>query len=312
MLQSENVVDSLNNMQPKNKEAGSSRILNTWIAQAERQIGADAGRLGWLVASTIVAAKLQQVTDESKQPIFLLKGGTLLQHLIPEHSRATKDLDGLLRADLEVFMAALDIELCKPWEYLSFHRGPVKEISVPHKSINPRRFGVTISIKGVIWRTIQVEISPPEGNAGNFIEKIASPRLDGLGLPSPDDLACLSMGYQIAQKLHAVSDAHDPPGAINDRVRDVVDLLLLRELIHEVNGPEYQSIERASIDTFETRAQEAKQNSTPARNWPPTIVANPHWRDEFTTLSKSVGITHTLEEATEVLNNWVIEISQSH
>ena len=75
MPQNDNLVRSLNNMLPRDKEASSARILNAWIAQTERQVGADAGRLGWLVASTIVAAKLQQVTDESKQPLFLLKGG---------------------------------------------------------------------------------------------------------------------------------------------------------------------------------------------------------------------------------------------
>ena len=38
------------------------------------------------------------------------------------------------------------------------------------------------------------------------------------------------MRFQIAQKLHAVTDPHEPPDLINDRARDVVDLLLLRDL----------------------------------------------------------------------------------
>jgi hypothetical protein len=44
---------------------------------------------------------------------------------------------------------------------------------------------------------------------------------------SPDTLATLALRFQIAQKLHACTDPHDSPASINDRPRDVVDLLLL-------------------------------------------------------------------------------------
>jgi hypothetical protein len=44
---------------------------------------------------------------------------------------------------------------------------------------------------------------------------------------SPDALATLALRFQIAQKLHACTDPHDSPASINDRPRDVVDLLLL-------------------------------------------------------------------------------------
>ena len=43
--------------------------------------------------------------------------------------------------------------------------------------------------------------------------------------------------HQIAQKLHAVSDPHDPPIWVNDRPRDVPDLLLLRDLVREAGAP---------------------------------------------------------------------------
>jgi len=40
----------------------------------------DAGRLGWLIASTVVVAALQRAVDQSGRSLFLLKGGTYLQH----------------------------------------------------------------------------------------------------------------------------------------------------------------------------------------------------------------------------------------
>ena len=77
------------------------------VPQAERQLGSDGGRLGWLVASTVVVAALQQAVDEQGEPLFLLKGGTLLQHRLPRLSRATTDLDGLVRGDLDRFVEVL-------------------------------------------------------------------------------------------------------------------------------------------------------------------------------------------------------------
>ncbi|MGF3056928.1 nucleotidyl transferase AbiEii/AbiGii toxin family protein [Microbacterium sp. YY-01] len=109
-------------LRPKGKAPASARVLNTWIAQAERQLESDGGRLGWLIASTVVAAALQQAVDEQGEPMFLLKGGTLLQHRLPQLSRATTDLDGLIRGDIDRFLAVLDEVLDRPW-------GPAGSIS---------------------------------------------------------------------------------------------------------------------------------------------------------------------------------------
>ena len=48
-----NLAAALAGLPPKDKQPNSARVLNAWIAQAERQLGSDGGRLGWLVASTI-------------------------------------------------------------------------------------------------------------------------------------------------------------------------------------------------------------------------------------------------------------------
>ncbi len=64
----------------RDKEPNSARVLDEWITRAQPQVGVDRGRLGWLVASTVVVAALQRAVDESNKPTFLLKGGTYLQH----------------------------------------------------------------------------------------------------------------------------------------------------------------------------------------------------------------------------------------
>lgn len=50
------------------------------MAAAQQAAGVEAGRLGWLVASTVVIAALQRAVDETGRTHFLLKGGTYLQY----------------------------------------------------------------------------------------------------------------------------------------------------------------------------------------------------------------------------------------
>jgi hypothetical protein len=104
---------ALAQLPPKAKAPNSVRVLDVWIAQAEAKLGATRGRLGWLVASTVVAAALQQAVDEHGDPLWLLKGGTLLQHRLPG-ARATTDLDGLARGGIDEFTTALDVVLRRP------------------------------------------------------------------------------------------------------------------------------------------------------------------------------------------------------
>ena len=58
---------------------------------------------------------------------------------------------------------------------------------------------------------------PDEAGIGQEFEAIEPPPLSGFGLPDPDSLVGIAMRFQIAQKLHAVSDRHEPPDSINDR-----------------------------------------------------------------------------------------------
>lgn len=105
-----------------------------------------------------------------------------------------------------------------------------------------------------------------QASAARF-ELIEPPRLTGFGLPDPDTLVAIAMRFQIAQKLHAVSDPHGPPGHINDRARDVVDLLLLRDLAEATGSPTRAEIRAAAIAVFQTRADEAEHLGLSSRSW---------------------------------------------
>ncbi|MBO0811002.1 MAG: nucleotidyl transferase AbiEii/AbiGii toxin family protein [Microlunatus sp.] len=111
----------LKTLKPKAKQPVSAKVLNTWIAQAEGTLGeeAGAGRLGWLIASSVAIAAVQRAVDADRRQLFLLKGGTLLQHRLNATARPTKDVDGLIRGDMDTFFAALEDALADPWGPLS-------------------------------------------------------------------------------------------------------------------------------------------------------------------------------------------------
>lgn len=300
-------------LKPKTKPPVSTRVLNTWIAQAEGQLGDEAqgGRLGWLIASSVAIAAVQRAIDTDGNQLFLLKGGTLLQHRLNAAARTTKDVDGLIRGDLDAFFAMLENVLDEPWGPLTLRRGEVQVIDAPTKIIKPRRFDIILDMRGVTWRRVQFEVSPDEAGVGEEHEIIEPPPLGGFGLPDPDALVGISMRFQIAQKLHAVSDPHEPPGSINDRARDVVDLLLLRDLIAVTGSPTLAEVRSAGVAVFEARAAEAHSLGRPTRDWPPSITAHDHWANDYARAAASGGLELSLDAAVTEANDWIAAITDS-
>jgi len=306
------LADLLRTLKPKEKEPVSVTVLNNWIAQAEGKLGDEAkgGRLGWLVASSVAIAAVQRAIDADGRQLFLLKGGTLLQHRLNATARTTKDVDGLIRGDLDDFLLALEDALAEPWGPLTLRRGEVEVVNVPTRTIKPRRFDVILELRGVTWRRIQFEVSPDEAGIGGDLETIEPPPLSGFGLPDPGALVGIAMRFQIAQKLHAVSDPHQPPDSINDRARDVVDLLLLRDLAAATGRPTLAEIRAAGVAVFEARAAEAAQLGMPTRLWPPAVTGHPHWADDFARAAASGGIEQRIVEAVSEVNAWIAEIAR--
>jgi hypothetical protein len=302
---STNLAQALDELVPKGKAPASARVLNAWITQAQDRLGSAGPRLGWLVAATVVSAALQRAVDESGAALFLLKGGTMLQYRLPGMSRTTQDIDGLVRGDIDTFLSELDKALAEPWGPLTLVRGEVTSIDVVHRLVKPRRFDVIVFLNGVTWRRVQVEVSPDEGRAGALPEQIPSPSLAGFGLPTPDHLTSLSLRYQIAQKIHASTDPHEPPTSVNDRARDVVDLLLLRDLLETVKHPSLVEVRVAVEDVFSARAAEVQVLGGLPRIWPTTLTAYPHWKPSFAKAAESAGLTITLVDAVAQVNAWL-------
>lgn len=304
------IAESLSALAPRTKQPASAKLLNTWIAQTEQKLGDDTkgGRLGWLVASSIAIAAVQRALDQDGKRLFLLKGGTLIQHRLQAIGRPTKDIDGLVRGDLDRFLRVLEDVLAEPWGPFTLRRGAVNIINTPAKVIKPRAFDIYLDLRGTTWRRVRFEISPDEANIGDEWEAIQPPPLSHFGLPNPGAIVGITMRFQIAQKLHAVSDPHNPPESVNDRARDVVDLLLLRDLLATTDSPTLADVRAASVAVFTARAAEATKLGRPTRAWPPTVRALTHWGEDFTRAAESGNVSLSLDEAVDALNHWIAEI----
>ncbi len=110
------------------------------------------------------------------------------------------------------------------------------------------------------------------------------------------------MAYQIAQKIHACADPHDPAASVNDRAREVVALLLLRDLIDATQHPTLSEVRAAIEDIFTTRATETRTVGAAPCTWPTRGTAHAHWGPSFARAADSAGLTIAPADAIDRFN----------
>lgn len=217
----------------------------------------------------------------------------------------------MVRGDMDEFLARLDDVLSAGWGPLTFRRSAPEVIASPARVAKPRRFDVQVLLRGTVWRRVQVEISPDEGGATRSHEVLVSPTLAHFGLKSPDGLLGISVRYQIAQKIHAGSDPHQLPDQINERARDVPDLLLLRDLMDSEGHPSLDQLREACVDLFDSRAADSLELGREPRTWPCRFVAHAHWRRDYEHAARQAGIELDLDAAVARVNEWIVEIDRA-
>lgn len=102
------------------------------------------------------------------------------------------------------------------------------------------------------------------GSDATQFDLIESRAFDLVRLPGGTDVPCMTVPWQIAQKLHACT-AELGPSQVNDRAHDLVDLQLLGALVED---DDLVDVRDACVAVFETRDQQT---------WPPRVIALPHW-----------------------------------
>lgn len=284
----------------------SKRELDGWVAKTARTIGFTDGRLGWILASSIAVGVLQRATYVDEGPRFLLKGGAYLELRLGLQARATKDVDTLFRGTFDDFVDVLDSCLTS-WGPLVVSRTEIEIIDDVPRVIKPRRFFMVLSVNGKTWRKVKIEVSADEAGVGRSFDNSPTASLAHFGLPSPGALAGIAVDDQVAQKVHACTDPNVPPGSVNRRARDVVDLLLLRDAFYPGNS-ELPALRLACVALFESRAAECPLFGLPPRTWPPVVVAHANWVADFARACSEADVDRDLDDSLRQVNGWIQDI----
>ena len=275
------------------KLPGNVNHLQKLVGAAAGQLGMPPARLQHWLNSMVVTAVLDRVRDADGRPIFLLKGGVAMELRLELRARATRDYDAAFRARAEEVLDHLDAALAD--EYNSFT--VTREAAEPVKDTDALRVRLRISYKGRSWGSVKLELAPVEGNMGTELDRVNGAQLDALQVPVPETVACVSVRYQVAQKLHACTEVFGT-GPENDRFRDVIDILLVEDLLRNEVG--LARTGEACKDIFAVRAKHA---------WPPTVTVYDSWREPFAALAKENGFTpENIDDAVAELSTLIADI----
>lgn len=288
--------------QPYSSPPTNLRSLRDRLTKAAQRRGVVFGRLQRHVAMIVVAQFAATLTDDSGAPLLLVKGGSSLElrRGIPD-SRTSKDFDTVARRDIDAVHEQLADAGEAGWEGFTAVFTVPEEIDVPGMHVKPRRFTAKLSYRGKPFASVPIEVSMVEaGNADQF-DTLTSDALGLVGVAAEVSVPCMTIPWQIAQKLHAVTAMLEAP-RVNDRAHDLVDLQLLEGLLP--NG-DLVPTRRACIAVFEARAQHP---------WPPRVAALPHWPPIY--LGALEGLDHlelaaTVDDAAEAVQRFVAQIDKA-
>lgn len=280
---------------PKNKPAHSVNVLHKWIATYAQETDQLPERVIRRVSYMVAAQALERARDEQGAPLFLIKGGVMIELRLGFRARATKDLDAVFRAQFDAWLDRLDDAIREPVGDFTLARTEPEEI----KQTSTLRVQLIIDYRGRRWARVPFEVAPAEAPDVLEMERIEPLRVSQLGVPEPESVPVVAPGYQIAQKLHACTERF-MTGPDNDRFRDLMDLLLLRGLLTEADLPRVRA---ACVRIFETRDKHL---------WPPTVTMYESWREPYRAMARETHFEiQTIEEAAALVEEMIAEIDAS-
>jgi hypothetical protein len=237
----------------------------------------------WLAFTLVADALTQRLVEGPSR--FELKGGAAIELRLRQQApgptpRASKDLDATFRGALDEI--ELEVRTALGSERQGFTFRVINDGETPR---HMRRFEVAVSYRSRAFSRVKLEISAYEGKLRDP-EHVPAPSLVGFGLVGPDSFPCLPLSKQVAQKLHAVTEPTEP-GRMNDRFRDLVDLVMLSSLL-----PPSPALREICEETFLVRAK---------HGWPPAIVAHDYWAEPLARLARNLGLS--VVEAADIANH---------
>jgi len=280
---------------PPGNRSHLERLLTTWASQSD---SVTAGRLRLVVGVTVVAQMLDSLRDEEGRHLFLFKGGASLQMRFGLRARATQDLDAVYRGEMDAMVERFTAAVETGWSGFDGIVTNVQPITRARLEPPPIRMKAKLRYRGKSFVTIPCEVSRAEAHSADEPELVSvAITLDAVQLAGRSEMPFLPLRYQIAQKLHACSEP-STEGQVNDRARDLVDLLMIEELA--VTDDDLDAVRDACIEIFESRDMHA---------WPPTIAAAQGWDLIWAQLAEAEGLESTLAEAIDAVGAFVRRIA---
>lgn len=273
------------------RPALSERALTRYVTAYARRRDTDVARVRRLISFMALAGALRQGgRGQDGRPAFVVKGGVALELRLRDQARATRDMDLILNRDGDDPLTTFEDLLAEPYEGFTFRRKG-EEHRMPNGAV---RVKVQVSFRGRDWGTVEVDLARREGETE--VELVPGlPLLEEFGITGPEEVECLSLRHHVAQKLHAVTRPM-PDGRPNDRFRDLIDLLLLRQFVED-----HAALALACTEVFARRA---------THPWPPAILPPEEWRLPFARMAEDTGLSvRELDRAVAEVDAWIAEIT---
>lgn len=281
-------------MSRRKSPPASARVLTRWVDAYARERGLPPKRVRDWISYMILGGRLERARASAEGPRFTIKGAVAIEMRLPTKARATKDIDLVVEdpADRELTAALRDAleDGCQGFTF--------RVKGEPHVMPNDAlRVDVALEYRGRGWGTIQVDLSAREGDRTE-VELVEPLDLAQFGLETPDALPCLSLRYHIAQKIHAMTEPPPDEETPNERFRDLVDLLLMKELTTELAG-----MREACDEVFAVRA---------THDWPPVLDPPAFWAEPFAALAEEVELpVRRLEDAVREAQAFIEAIEEA-
>lgn len=267
----------------------SRRFLDMAIDRLGDKYG-DPMRIRRAMANVVVAQMM---------PGGVVKGGSALKIRYGNAmTRFTKDLDAARDTDVVSYIQAFRERLSAGWCGFT---GRIAEKDPPHPKDVPvsyvmSPYDVKLDYCTKPWLTVQFELGHNElGDADEYDEELSSDIADAfmeLGFPRPAPVRLMALEFQLAQKLHAVTE----PGG--NRARDLVDLQII------ANDPklDFAKARRICKRTFAYRKRHA---------WPPIMAGGDDWAEMYLDARGELPVLPEVAKAIEWANELIARIDNA-
>lgn len=214
-------------------------------------------------------------------------------------TRYTRDMDTARTVPLDEYLRQLEASLIKGWNGFT---GKLVSVEPPKpKNVPPAYvmmpFDVKLNYCGRSWQTIRIEIGHNEIGDADEYEDILPNDLaavfEALSFPRPAPIRVMRLSYQIAQKLHAVSEAG------SERAHDLIDL----QLIAANSELDMADVRSKCRRLFEYRRM---------HSWPPTITKSVGWDELYQNAKGNLPVLPTADEAVAWANGLIARIEDGN